>query len=113
MCGALCEALVIVRLTHSVNAPTRRATSGPALVTTHYWDGVIVGPWGWPRSTAQARVPAQRKRESRPVAYYPSRRVGNAQYASRVNFQLRNATPRWSVSHDAPQATADQRWGSY
>ena len=23
------------RLTHSVNAPTRRATSGPALVTTH------------------------------------------------------------------------------
>jgi hypothetical protein len=23
------------RLTHSVSAPTRRATSGPALVTTH------------------------------------------------------------------------------
>src|SRR5215831_21331640 len=36
--------------------------------------------------------------------YYPSWRVGNAQYANRVNFQLRNATPRWSVSHDAPQA---------
>src|SRR5262244_275801 len=24
------------------------------------WDSVIVGPWGWPRSTAQARVPARR-----------------------------------------------------
>jgi|AmaraimetP72IA01_FD_contig_71_1156725_length_1020_multi_8_in_0_out_0_2 hypothetical protein len=85
MCGALCEALVIVRdlkhhllgyfvlhiigntarfvgafvpvlintrrrefidgnhrLTHSVNAPTRRATSGPALVTTHYGLGRVM-----------------------------------------------------------------------
>ena len=30
------------RLTHSVNAPTRRATSGPALVTTHYGLGRVM-----------------------------------------------------------------------
>src|SRR5262249_61679719 len=48
------------------------------------WDSVIAGPWGWARSTVQARVPARR---------LPSRRGGNALYA----------TPRWSVSHDAPQ----------
>ena len=24
------------------------------------WDSVIAGPWGWPRSTVQARVPARR-----------------------------------------------------
>src|SRR5262252_1428526 len=85
MCGALCEALVIVRdlkhyllgyfilhiigntarfvgafvpvlintrrrefidgnhrLTHSVSASTRRATSGPGLVTTHYGLGRVM-----------------------------------------------------------------------
>ena len=57
------------------------------------WDNVIAGPWGWPRSTVLAK--------SRPVTN-PS--AGRDTYADGVNFQLRNATPRWSVSHDAPQA---------
>src|SRR5262249_59347054 len=60
------------------------------------WDNVIAGPWGWPRSTVLTRVPAR---------HLPLGGSGHLRYANRVNFQLRNATPRWhgSVGHDAPQ----------
>jgi hypothetical protein len=41
--------------------------------------------------------------KSRPVAN-PSAGRERLRYTNRVNFQLRNATPRWhgSASHDAP-----------
>jgi hypothetical protein len=59
------------------------------------WDNVIAGPWGWPRSTVLAQVPAR---------HPPCDGSGRLRYAKRVNFQLRNATRRGhgSVRDDAP-----------
>src|SRR5262249_14057770 len=53
------------------------------------------GPWGWPRSTVLAQVPAR---------HPPCDGSGRLRQATRVNFKLRNAAPRWhrSVRHDAP-----------
>src|SRR5215831_10305716 len=54
------------------------------------WENVIAGPWenagpwGWPRSTVLAQVPAR---------HPPCDGSGRLRYAKRVNFQLRNATP--------------------
>src|ERR1700747_3286959 len=44
---------------------------------------LLPGPWGWPRSKVQARVPARR---------LPLSTGRERLYANRVNFQLRNAT---------------------
>jgi hypothetical protein len=59
------------------------------------WDNVIAGPWGWPPSTVLAQVPAR---------HPPCDGSGHLPFAKRVNFQLRNAIPRWhgSVRTDAP-----------
>jgi hypothetical protein len=59
------------------------------------WDNVIAG------LGMMAPLPVLAK--SRPVAN-PSAGREHSRFAKRVNFQLRNATPRWhgSAGHDAP-----------
>ena len=45
----------------------------------------------------------RRVRMQVPARRYPMRRVGTLRYARRVNFQLRDATPRWHGSAGTDQ----------